>query len=303
MKNTNALIVGLGSIGRKHFLILKKLNFFKKIYTLTRQKRHKVNKVKNLKKIDLIKPSYVIISSRTNTHFSHLKFFEKKIKNATVLVEKPLFEKYRNFKIKNNNVFVGYNLRFHPVIVFLKKFLKNKKIFSINLVCKSFLPEWRKNIIYSKSNSAKKSFGGGALLELSHELDYFQWIFGKIKSIEFSKLNKNSNLKIDCEDSVLVVGKTNDANFFLDLNFLSHRSERSILIEGDNFNVKADLLKYKIEISRKNKLKTIKFRKIKDQTYIDQHRAIIKKNFKNLCSYPEGLDVLKVIKIIRKKNI
>ena len=102
---------------------------------------------------------------------------------------------------------------------------------------------------------------------------------------------------------MLVVGKTNDANFFLDLNFLSHRSERSILIEGDNFNVKADLLKYKIEISRKNKLKTIKFRKIKDQTYIDQHRAIMKKNFKNLCSYSEGLDVLKVIKIIRKKNI
>ena len=26
----------------------------------------------------------------------------------------------------------------------------------------------------------KKNYGGGALLELSHEIDYLQWIFGKI---------------------------------------------------------------------------------------------------------------------------
>ena len=35
--------------------------------------------------------------------------------------------------------------------------------------------------------------------------------------------------------------------------------------------------------------------------YIDQHRAIIKKKLKNLCSYSEGLDLLKVIKLIKKK--
>ena len=128
MKNKNALIIGLGSIGRKHFSILKKLNLFKKVYTLSKQKEYKINKFTNLKKINLIHPSYIVISSRTNLHFSQLKFLEKKINNTLLLVEKPLFEKYRNFKVKNNLVFVGYNLRFHPVILFLKKFLKNKKI-------------------------------------------------------------------------------------------------------------------------------------------------------------------------------
>ena len=125
MKNKNALIIGLGSIGRKHFSILKKLNLFKKVYTLSKQKEYKINKFTNLKKINLIHPSYIVISSRTNLHFSQLKFLEKKINNTLLLVEKPLFEKYRNFKVKNNLVFVGYNLRFHPVI-FLKNFLKIK---------------------------------------------------------------------------------------------------------------------------------------------------------------------------------
>ena len=55
-----------------------------------------------------------------------------------------------------NRYYVGYNLRFHPVIIFLKNFLKNKKIFSINLISHSYLPNWRK-IDYRKSVSAKKN--------------------------------------------------------------------------------------------------------------------------------------------------
>ena len=33
-------------------------------------------------------------------------------------------EKYRALRLKKNKFFVGYNLRFHPVIIFLKKFSK-----------------------------------------------------------------------------------------------------------------------------------------------------------------------------------
>ena len=42
---------------------------------------------------------------------------------------------------------------------------------------------YRKNIDYKKSNSAKKKFGGGLLLELSHEIDYIKWLFGNISLI------------------------------------------------------------------------------------------------------------------------
>ena len=160
MKNNNALIVGYGSIGRKHYSLLKKLNIFKKIYILTKQKKINKNCINDINKISIIKPSYVVISSRTSHHYSQLKILEKKIKNSRILVEKPLFEKYYNFKALRNKIFVGYNLRFHPVLIYLKRFLKNKKIFSTQVVCKSYLPHWRKNIDYRQSNSAKKSFGG-----------------------------------------------------------------------------------------------------------------------------------------------
>ena len=76
-------------------------------------------------------------------------------------------------------------------------------------------------------------------MELSHEIDYFQWLFGKIKKVEFAKLNKNSNLKIDCEDSAIIVGSTKNINFFINLNFISKLPQRSLDIYGKDFYIKA----------------------------------------------------------------
>ena len=40
------------------------------------------------------------------------------------------------------------------------------------------IESWRKNIDYRSSVSAKKSLGGGVLLELSHEIDLVNGLFG-----------------------------------------------------------------------------------------------------------------------------
>ena len=303
MKKLNALIIGFGSIGRKHYQILKKMNIFKNIYVLTNQKKYNNKFLADTRYIDNINPSYIIISSKTNEHYSHLKSLEKKFKNKKILVEKPLFHKFYDYKVKNNKVFIGYNLRFHPVLNFIKNFLKKKNlVFSVSITCKSYLPDWRKNLHYSLSNSAKKSFGGGALLELSHEIDYFQWLFGKINKIEFVKVKKVTNFKIDCEDSALIVGKSKKINFFMNLDFHSKIPEREINICGKNFYIKGDLLNYKIEIAQTNKPKIIKFFKKIDQSYIEQHKAILINSYKKVCSYKEGKEVMKLIELIKIKK-
>ena len=56
------------------------------------------------------------------------------------------------------------------------------------------------------------------MLDLSHEIDYLEWIFKKIKKIDLVKKRKLSNLKINVEDHVLVSGKTRLSNFLLDIN-------------------------------------------------------------------------------------
>ena len=60
----------------------------------------------------------------------------------------------------------------------------------------------------SKFKPAKKKYGGGVLLELSHELDYLQFLFNDIKKIYTASIKKFSNLITDAEDFALITGKT-----------------------------------------------------------------------------------------------
>lgn len=293
------LIIGYGSAGRKHANILKD-NKSHRIYLFTKQKVKNYFCIKNLNDIKIINPDYIIISSVTSKHIKHLKFIDKTLKHKLILIEKPLFEKYKDYKLKNNKqVFIGYNLRHNILLNYLKKFILNKKVFSVKINCLSYLPRWRKNIKYEKSNSAKKKYGGGALLELSHELDYLQWIFGKIKKIKFSSLRKISNLKIDCEDNAVIFGEIKKISFLINLNIASLIEERSITIDCENFCIKANLLKNNLEIIEDFKgKKKLNFPNI--DTYKAQHQHMLNRNFKKLCSYTDGMNIMKIIEKIKK---
>jgi len=297
------LIIGFGSMGRKHYEVLKKIT--NNITILTKQKKinHKrITLVKDILKLD---PDYIVISCETIKHYSFIKFIEKNLKNKIILIEKPIMEKFRNLKIKNNKYFIGYNLRFHPVILFLKKIIKQKDVNFINLNCSSYLPHWRKNIEYSKSNSALKKKGGGVILELSHELDYIKWLFGSINPIfKFNK--KISNLKINTDDILIIFGKIKKSiNINICMNFFSRYNNREIIIDGKNFSIKANILKKQVDIFLKNRKKrTIKWPNFKiKQTYLDQHVAILKKKYNQLCSPAEALATLKFINKIKESAI
>ena len=298
--NKTALIIGYGSIGKRHAKLLKKFRNISKIYILTKQTCNNFNKIKSISEVKTVNPDYIVISSRTSDHFKHLSYVEKNLKNKIILVEKPLFKNFKNLKIRNNKVFDGYNLRYHPVINFIKNYIKNKKIFSINVLCHSYLPHWRKNIDYAKSNSAKKAYGGGALLELSHEIDYIQWIFKKIKKLNHVKIKKISSLKINTEDSVSIIGKTSITDFFIDLNYFSLHPQRLIVINGNDFALKGDLIGNSVEIFKKNRKKLTKFKIDKNYTYNLQHKSLLKKKHKDSCTYTQGAQLMLLIDKIRK---
>ena len=296
------LIIGYGSIGRKHAQLLKRFKNIGDIFIFSNQKDIGFKKIRKLSEVKKIQPDYIIISSRTSEHYKNLLYIERNLKNKIILVEKPLFNKFKKLNITNNKVFIGYNLRFHPVLKYIKKYIRNKKIIFVNIKCSSRLPSWRKNIDYVNSNSAKKSFGGGALLELSHEIDYLQWIFKEIKKIYLSKIDKVSNLKIDTEDQVNIIGKTLKTNFNMDLNFFSYFNERVLIINGHDFSLKGNLIENTIEIIKNKSKKKIKIFMKPNQTYIEQHKSILGDSFKNLCSYEEGKKIMLVVKKIKENE-
>lgn len=194
------LIIGYGSIGQKHVKILKNLNIEYKI--ISSQKNIK-NKIK-FNDIEKFNPEFIIIASNTNRHLEDLKKIDKILKNKVILVEKPLSAKNQNFKLINNkNVFIAYNLRFNPLIKYIKTKINNNQLININIKCSSFLPNWRKRH-YTLTSSAKKKFGGGVINDLSHEIDFANYFIKNLKVIKIFQ-KKISNLKIETNDFALII--------------------------------------------------------------------------------------------------
>ena len=189
------VIIGYGSIGRKHASVLTKSFKKIKLYICTKQKLTNFRCFKNLNKIKEIQPDYVIIASETSKHYQQLKYLENNLKNTKILVEKPLFHTNKKLNIKNNKVYVGYNLRFHPFILKLKEILKKKNFFDAQFITNSYLPNWRKNISHTKNYSSNKSQGGGIVLDLSHELDIIGSLVDKYK-ITYANVQKKNKANI-----------------------------------------------------------------------------------------------------------
>lgn len=304
MKNLSIqkiVIFGYGSIGKRHYKILKKYILAKNIYIFTSQKLNLLNCFADLEELKNINPDYFIISTVTSDHIFKIRFIEKYFNNKIVLIEKPLFRNYINYKPQNNSYFINYNLRFSPSLNYLKKYLMKKKYFHAYVKCSSYLPNWRVNTNYKKSYSSSKELGGGVLLDLSHEIDYCYWLFGELKIL--SAINKKiSNLDISSDDYLSVIFKSNKKLFVnLDINFFSRDIERSIVISGNNFSIKADLLNQIIFISDINKNKRISLKKISsDYTYTQTHLSILNNRFDKLCTYEDAMITMKIIKNIQK---
>ena len=287
------LIVGLGSAGKRHATILKNKFKISNIYFLTK-KRNQSNSIKSNLEIKKINPDYIIIANSTSEHFKVLKFLEKNFSGKIILVEKPLYEKFRNLNIRKNKVFVAYQLRFHPVILKLKELSKSQKLFNINVIANSYLPDWRKTN-YRYSYSSKKKEGGGVLLDLSHELDYINWIFPNIK-FNFFLNKKISMLDINSDDIAIINGSLNKKLFCqINLNYFSMIPKRLIFLDGKNISFYGDLINnfYRLNINKKLKRKKIKISKFY-LTY-QLHKSILEKKYKNLCSYNDGLNLLKIM--------
>ena len=290
------LVIGYGSIGKKHYRAMKKLNLFKKIYILSEHFNGE-NVIKNIKEIKNVNPDFIVICSETYKHYFQLKYLDQNLKNKIILIEKPIFSKFKNLKIKNNKIFVGYNLRYHPIILYLKSFLKNKSILTVNVTCNSYLPNWRQRN-YKHIYSSIKNKGGGVHLDLSHEIDYSNWIFEKFKRKNVT-LKKLSNLKIDSYDYFNLIGYSKFVKLInIKLNYFSQKDRRNIEIIMNNQLIDADLIKNKINFYLNNTQKEKKFEKISLQKTLElQLLDILKSKPQYACSYNEGLKVLKTFRI------
>jgi len=298
------LLIGYGSIGKRHYKVLSQMSQVQSIDLVTKQSIQGKVCYKNLESVeDMNQYDYFVIASETNKHFEQLKFLDKSVKSKLIFCEKPLFESKKDIEIKNNKVLIGYVLRFHPLLVQLKESLGDEKIISVNAQCGQYLPSWRPNRDYKESYSAKKEEGGGVLLDLSHEIDYVQWLCGQIDEIKSYQV-KISDLKINSDDLTLLIGKTKKDIFVnISLDYISKMTHRRLLIETFEYTYELDFIsnrlvkKDKVGLEERYDASNLERNSMFERMHLD----IFEKQ-KNVCTLKEALAVMDTIITIQEQN-
>lgn len=291
------LIIGFGSIGKKHFLALKEYSFLvdvvSKSYETNTYEGEKFRLFKELEEASLIEYDLFIIANITSSHFKTLEILDRKVKNRIILVEKPLFEKDMGFLPSGyNKIYIAYLLRFHPMIKALKTLIHKEKIYFTKFVCNSYLPNWR-NLDYRQNYSAKKELGGGVMLDLSHEIDLAFYFFDDL-NLDFAQNLKISELEISSDDFTFLALSTKNTKIHIELDYFSKLNQRKILFHSHDKTIEADLIHDKLSIYNKFHERESKFFKSDIiRTLKNMHKAIIK-NDKNLCTLEEGVRILQI---------
>ena len=141
------------------------------------------------------------------------------------------------------------------------------------------------------------------LLDLSHEIDYMQYIFGDL-SVSYSINKKVSNLDIDTDDYLLICGELNRGGLFnIETSYFSKNTRRKIFIETPNVSIELDIIKSQMKIFTDLKEEIISETKYNlNDTYIDQHKAILSGDFSKICTLSEGLRTMEIIAEIQNKR-
>lgn len=309
------LICGLGSIGSYYVRLIKvkwpnsRISILRSGFGKNKKEELLVERI-FFDRNEAIKwnPDFCIIATPASFHLEQALFFGRNY--IPLLIEKPIGlpfqckDKWKELELisKKSPIYIGYVLRQDPCLNLLRKYISYNLIGEIveaDFYSGSWLPNWRKGIDYKETVSAIKEYGGGVLLELSHEIDLALWIFGEIK-LHYSFINNSKIFEIDVEDQAYLLGTSNDrVNISLRLNFCSNVERRNIIIRGTKGEIICDIknsfVSYKLVNGEEEKKE---FLNSKDIIFESQLEAFLNNRdnlLNNLCNVEDGLAVLKII--------
>ncbi|MCC2606134.1 Gfo/Idh/MocA family protein [Planctobacterium marinum] len=315
-----AAVLGLGNISTRHRRNIKYLWPQCKVYAAPTQSRALDSPPSNCdryfcssKELPVGELDFVVIATPATRHLElAIPFIEA---GVPVLIEKPLtssvselkkFESY--IKATGSDVYVAYCLRFLSLFKEAKEIIEQGKlgdILYVSCCVGQFLPDWRPGSDYRNSVSAQASLGGGVLLELSHEVDYLQELFGALR-VQWADIHNTGSLDIDAEDCANVVFSSELApHISLHLDFLQKTPSRLLTVVGTEASMCWDLMQKHLTVNRRNKLPEVIDEKYDDgnQMYKDMLSSFVDKSHPartRLADFNSASSTIKTIEQIKQ---
>ncbi|MDO8319257.1 Gfo/Idh/MocA family protein [Rhodoferax sp.] len=262
-------------------------------------------------------PDAVVVASPASTHLYYALAFIAR--GVPVLVEKPLADTTRGLrelvaKAAEHQVraAVAYNLRYKPSLQHVRQQVLTGSIgevLSVRAEVGQYLPDWRPGTRYQDNVSAQAALGGGALLELSHELDYLYWMFGLPHSVT-ARGGRLSALDLDVEDLVeLLLEYENPRRLVsVHLDFIQRVPHRFCRLIGSQGTLVWDAIKDVVEIYRvatgqwdRTEFPTLD----RNQAYLDEIRDFLFATDATMGKLPDlsaAYDVVAIVEAAKDSN-
>jgi predicted dehydrogenase len=315
------LVVGYGSIGKRH---VENLLSISNLEVIVCTERNDVSKLKKHAKVYSTikqcleeKPDIGIIANETSLHVpTAIKlaeagldlFLEKPLSNSLKDVEKL----YAIVKKKKLITQMGCNMRFHPCIKKIKSMVEQQKIgriISVQVQNCSYLPDYHPWEDYRNGYAARKDLGGGIILTQIHEIDYMYWLFQEVENV-ISISGKFSDLDITTEDYVSSLLKfKNKIIGELHMDYFQRPDFRSCKIRGTKGEIYWDSDNNHVNVYAMNKKRWKMEMEVKNYqrnfSYVAQLKHFIKcvkQRKETINDIEQGIATLKIALAMKKSS-
>jgi predicted dehydrogenase len=260
-----SLVVGFGSIGRRHVRNLRRLQPKGEI-AVWRQTGRPVADAEAIGMVDRVfssldealewRPGLAIVCTPAPNHVTvGLPLARAGI---PLLVEKPLADRQEPADALvaccahgSVPLMVAYNLRFYAPLMALREAAQSGRVgrvLEVRAEVGRYLADWRGGADYRQGISGRAELGGGVLLELSHELDYVRWILGEPSSL-VAEVGRLSDLEIDVEDTAEVLLRFPEGTLaHVHLDMLQRAPRRLCQVIGSEGTLRWDLADHSVQI-------------------------------------------------------
>jgi predicted dehydrogenase len=240
------LVVGGGSIGKRHIRNLRALGYTD-IICLKRQfdeafsQEMQVPVLVDRKEAIEWNPDVVVVCTPTSLHVDAIELAIAC--EAHIFMEKPLIHDYATLQQAiekmagyHKTFFIGFMLRFHPLIKEVKKYIESGKlgkVWGARFEFGSYLPYWHPWEDHRTGYAGRKNLGGGVINTITHELDLVLHLFGTPQRIRCTKMNLGK-LDIDVEEVAEAQFMYADKLISLHVDYLQKDYDRNIKIWCDD---------------------------------------------------------------------
>ncbi len=308
----NILVIGLGSIGKRHLKNIIGLGY-KNISAVTSSGKtdehfsgvHFFSSIESA--VSAMPVDAAIICTPTAQHtFDLQQLLQYSIRD--IYIEKPAAHDAAGLQFlqtltntAQSRIAVGYDLRFDKGLQKVKQLISEETVgrsVTVNATVGQYLPDWRPHEDYTKGMSASIAKGGGVLLDLVHEFDYLYWLMGSVQHVAAYCMHSGS-LNIETEDAAEVLLKFDSGvTGTVHLDYLQPQLVRNCMVTCTSGTIFWDMVSSEVKwVNREKESFEFSYKGFeRNDRFVEIMEAFLGgENDDRLTSLEQGLESLKVV--------